>query len=55
MKKETEESNKKVSFEIIGYGIDKLSTIPYPIFKSEKNTYKGVIYKTIEDAKNSSK
>jgi len=42
---------KNTDIVIIGYGIDKGDTIPYPIFNSEKSSYKGKIYKSAIEAR----
>jgi hypothetical protein len=47
---------KRPEVKIIGYGIDKgEGERPYPIFSSEKGTYKGKIFATAQLAKESRK
>jgi hypothetical protein len=48
--------SKKSEIKIIGYGIDLgHDERPYPIFNSEKGTYKGKIFATVQLAKESRK
>ena len=40
---------------IIGYGFEKGDKWPLPIFKSEKNLFRGKLYRTVNEAKEAMK
>lgn len=51
---ETKKQKKELrEVKIIGYGIDKDSKIPFPVFASEESIFKGKLFPTVKKAKES--
>jgi hypothetical protein len=45
-KKKKYDQDQRVVPDIIGYGIDKGDRFPYPVFRSERKSFAGVLYST---------
>lgn len=53
-KVKTKKAEREV--KIVGYGIDKeINALPYPVFASEENNFRGRLYPTVKKAKESVK
>ena len=48
-------SAKERAVVIIGYGFEKGDKWPLPIFKSEKDSFRGKLYQTVNEAKEAMK